>query len=63
MLNWLIDLRNVIGLFFVIIGIILIIISLSPLHSMVQGLDMQLWCGVISTAFGALMVASGSLIK
>ncbi len=63
MLNWLIDLRNVIGLFFVIIGIILISISMSPLHLMVQGLDMQLWCGIISTAFGALMVASGSLVK
>ena len=61
--KWMIDLRNVIGLFFIIVGIILIMVAMSPLHKIVQELDIQLWCGIISTVFGAIMVASGSLIK
>ena len=63
MLNWMIDLRNVIGLFFVIVGIILIAVVMSPLHQIVQELDIQLWCGVIAVIFGSAMLASGTFVK
>ena len=63
MLNWLIDLRNVIGLFFIIVGIILLGVVLSPMHQVVQDLDIQLWSGIIATLFGSAMLASGSFIK
>ena len=63
MLNWMIDLRNVIGLFFVIVGLILIAVVMSPLHQIVQELDIQLWCGVIAIIFGSGMLASGTFVK
>ncbi len=63
MLKWMIDLRNVIGLFFVIVGIILILVAMSPFHKIVQDLDIQLWCGIIATGFGAAMLASGAMVK
>ena len=61
MLQWLIDLRNVIGLFFLVIGIVLLGVAFSPMHKIVQDLDIQLISGVVAVIFGALMVISGTL--
>lgn len=58
-----IDLRNVIGLFFVIVGLILLAVVFSPMHQIVQDLDIQLWSGIIATIFGGAMLASGTFIK
>ena len=63
MLSWMIDLRNVIGLFFIIVGIILLAVVFSPMHQIVQDLDIQLWSGIIATLFGSAMLASGTFIK
>ncbi len=63
MLSWMIDLRNVIGLFFVIVGLILLAVVFSPMHQIVQDLDIQLWSGIIATIFGGAMLASGTFIK
>lgn len=63
MLKWLIDLRNVIGLFFIIVGVILLAVTMSPLHKIVQDLDIQMISGVVALIFGTLMVISGSTSK
>lgn len=60
-LKWWIDLRNVIGLFFIVIGLILIAVTMSPLHKIVQDLDIQMLSGVVAIIFGVLMVISGTL--
>lgn len=51
-MNKLIDLRFVIGIFFLIIGLLLLIY-----HFMKESAtDVNLWCGAVFGAFGLLMV-------
>jgi uncharacterized membrane protein HdeD (DUF308 family) len=49
-MNKLLDLRFVIGMFFTVIGILLLI------HGLTAGEDVNRWCGVVFTVFGVLMI-------
>ena len=53
-MNRLIDLRFVIGLFFFVIGIILL--GYSFITSVVDAVSINRWCGILFIAFGAFML-------
>ena len=53
------DLRLVIGFFFVVIGIVLLAVTISPLRSETNGVCLQLWSGISLTSFGLLMLILG----
>ena len=53
-LNKLFDLRFVIGSFFLIVGILLVIYSF--LNETEQAKDINLWCGIAFSVFGIFMI-------
>jgi len=52
--NKLFDLRFVIGSFFLIVGILLVIYSF--LNETEQAKDINLWCGITFSVFGIFMI-------
>ena len=53
-MNRLIDLRFVIGLFFFIVGMILL--GYSFITEVVDAIEINRWCGVVFIVFGAFML-------
>lgn len=53
-MNKLIDLRFVIGAFFAIVGILLLILGLTTTD---DGSSINTWCGIIFVVFGGFMLA------
>lgn len=50
----LLDLRFVIGVFFLIVGVLLLVNSFAKAQ---EGTDVNRWCGIIFSVFGILMIA------
>jgi hypothetical protein len=50
------DLRFVIGSFFSVIGILLVLYSLVIVDFMARGTEINRWCGLVFLVFGVVMI-------
>lgn len=53
-MNRILDLRFVIGMFFTIVGLLLL--GYSYMGDGLNGTSVNFWCGVVFTIFGAVMI-------